>query len=58
MKTFKIFKLSVANALIKKGFKCIEVKPNREKPWLYVYGFEDSEELRQAVKLLTASTQN
>lgn len=54
MNTFKIFKLSVARALIEQGFNCIEVKPNREKPWLNVYGFENTNELREAVRLLTA----
>lgn len=49
MMTFKVFKLSVAKELITMGFKCEEVKPNREKPWLNVYGFEDTPELRMAI---------
>lgn len=50
MKTFKIFNLAFAKKLIDKGYKVVEVKPNRDKPWLNVYGFEDSEELRAEVE--------
>lgn len=58
MVTFKVFKLSVAHQLTKMGFNIIEVVPNKDKPWLNVYGFENTQELREAVKLVTASTQN
>ena len=47
--TYKIFSLALARLLSKNGFICVEVKPNREKPWLNVYGFEDSPELRDFV---------
>jgi hypothetical protein len=48
--TYKIFKLDLARQLIDAGFFCVEVNPNREKPWLNVYGFEDSPELREFVE--------
>ena len=50
MKTYKIFTLKLAHKLIQNGFKCVETLPNKEKPWLYVYGFEDSQELREFIR--------
>ena len=53
--TFKIFKLSIAKALVNKGFHLEETVPNREKPWLNVYCFTDNKELREAVNRIIAS---
>lgn len=58
MNTYTIFKLDIAKKLIKCGYRCIDVKPNRDKPWLNVYKFENTEELREAVRVLTAKNQN
>lgn len=49
MITYKVFTLALARLLIDNGFICVEVKPNREKPWLNVYGFEDTPELRELI---------
>lgn len=48
-KTYKIFQLNVARELTHKGFHLEKVVPNKEKPWLNVYCFTDSEELREAL---------
>lgn len=48
-KTFKVFTLKLARLLLENGFRCVEVLPSKEKPWLNVYGFQDSPELRQFV---------
>ena len=55
MKTYKIFTLKMARALIDQGYKVVETLPNKEKPWLNVYCFEDSRELRSAVKQLSTN---
>lgn len=54
MKGYTIFNLQLAHKLTKMGFKVIGTGINNKKPWLYCYHFEDSEELRKAVKELTA----
>ena len=53
MKTFKVFTLKLATALRRQGFRIQGIKPNRDKPWLNVYEFEDTEELRAAIADLT-----
>lgn len=53
-KTFKVFTKKLANQLHKEGFKIIGTEINNEKPWFYVYCFENTEELREAVKRITA----
>lgn len=50
---FTVFKLSIAKQLINMGYYVESVEPNREKPWLNVYKFKDSPELRQAIIHLT-----
>lgn len=51
-KTYKIFTLKLARELCEKGFKIVGTIPNIQKPWLNVYLFEDSSELRQCVERL------
>lgn len=52
-KTFKVFTKKLANALCKKGFKVVGTAINNEKPWLNVFLFDDTEDLRTAIKELT-----
>lgn len=49
---YRVFTKKLANKLCRKGFKIIGTELNNQKPWLYVYVFEDTEELREAVKQL------
>lgn len=51
--TYKVFTLKLANELRKLGFRIVDVQPNRDKPWLNVYCFENTEELREAIEALT-----
>lgn len=48
--TYKVFSLKLANLLCNDGFKVVNIEPNRQKPWLNVYLFYDSDELQQAIK--------
>lgn len=50
MKTYKIFSKRKAHMLCNRGFKVVGTVINNLKPWLYVYLFEESEELKQAIK--------
>lgn len=50
---FKVFTKRVAHELHKKGFKIIGTEINNEKPWFYVYLFEDTPELRAALAELS-----
>ena len=49
-KCYKVFTKKLANILCKQGFQIIRTELNNSKPWLYVYLFEDSDELRQAIE--------
>ena len=49
MKPFMVYTKKIANALCQRGFQVIGTDINNEKPWLYVYLFEDTPELRQAL---------
>lgn len=49
-KYYKVFTKKLANILCKQGFQIIRTELNNSKPWLYVYLFEDSDELRQAIE--------
>ncbi len=49
MKPFMVYTKRIANALCQRGFQVIGTDINNEKPWLYVYLFEDTPELRQAL---------
>ena len=51
--TYKVFTTKVANALCKRGFRVVGTAINNQKPWLNVFLFEDTEELRTAIKELT-----
>ena len=44
--TYKVFTLRIARALCDRGYRIVKTIPNFQKPWLNVYLFEDSEELR------------
>ena len=50
--TYKVFTLKLARLLCEQGFIIVGTAPNAQKPWLNIYLFEDTEELRQAVKKL------
>ena len=50
MRHYKIFSKILANRLCSLGFKMIGTEINNQKPWLYVYLFEDTERLRAAVQ--------
>ena len=49
-KCYKVFTKKLANILCRQGFQIVRTELNNSKPWLYVYLFEDSEELRQAIE--------
>lgn len=51
--TYKVFTTKIANALCKKGFRVVGTAINNQKPWLNVFLFEDTEELRAAIAELT-----
>lgn len=48
--TYKVFTLKLARILCDLGFIIVGTVPNIQKPWLNVYLFEDSQELRNAVQ--------
>lgn len=50
MQHYKIFSKVLANRLCSLGFRMIGTEINNQKPWLYVYLFEDSAALRAAVE--------
>lgn len=50
MQHYKIFSKVLANRLCSLGFRMIGTEINNKKPWLYVYLFEDTDELRSAVQ--------
>lgn len=50
MQHYKIFSKVLANRLCSLGFRMIGTEINNQKPWLYVYLFEDSTALRAAVE--------
>ena len=52
MALYAIFNMRVANKLEKLGFKVIKMDKNRKNPRYMVYYFEDSVELREAVRPL------
>lgn len=53
MKIYKIFTMKLARELGRMKFKCVGTEPNRNAPWLNVFLFEDSPELREALTKLT-----
>ena len=52
MKTFTIYSLRVADALVNKGFKLIRTGINFNNPQFKVFYFEDTPELQEAVAML------
>lgn len=53
MKVYKIFTKRIANELCKMGFRVIGTEIHNQKPWLYVYLFEDTEAFRAALEEAT-----
>lgn len=49
-KIYKIFTKRIANELCKKGCRMVGTEIHNEKPWLYVYLFEDTPEFRAALQ--------
>lgn len=49
-KPFKIYTLKLARVLCEQGFRMIGTEPNREKPWLNVFLFENTPELREVIE--------
>lgn len=47
---YKVFTLKLARRLCEQGFQIVGTLPNAQKPWLNVYLFEDTDEIRQAVQ--------
>ena len=50
MKVKKIFSKKMANYLCEQGFYIVNTEIHNKKPWLYVYIFEDSDNLRAAME--------
>ena len=48
---YKIFSKTLANQLCKEGFAVVQTEINNLRPWMYVYLFEDTPELRARVAL-------
>ena len=51
-KPYKIFTKRLASELCKQGFQIIGTEINNEKPWLYVYLFENTPEFLFALEEL------
>lgn len=51
---FKIFSKTLANQLCKEGFEVVQTEINNLRPWMYVYLFEDTPELRARVALYSS----
>lgn len=47
---FVVYTKRLAGKLCDLGFNCVRSERNDTKPWLYVYLFEDTPELRAAVE--------
>lgn len=52
MKLYPIFSRRIVIELEKKGFSVIKIAPNKNKPNLNVYYFEETPALRQAAQKL------
>lgn len=50
MQFYTIFMQRIANKLESKGFRVIKIAPNRKHPQYKVYYFEDTVELRAALR--------
>lgn len=53
MKPFTVFSKRIANELTKLGFKVIGTGVNDQKPWLYVYYFENTPAFQEALRQIT-----
>lgn len=49
MEIFKVFKREMALDLITMGNNLIYTEPNRQKSWLVVFCFEDTEKLHEDI---------
>lgn len=47
---YVVFTKRLAGELCDHGFKVIQTRRDDKKPWLYVYLFEDTPELRAAIE--------
>lgn len=50
MPLYTIFMQNIANQLESRGFKVVKIAPNRKNPRYVVYYFEDTVELRAALR--------
>lgn len=48
-RTYKVFTKELANSLCKRGFRVVGTDINNQKPWLNIFLFDDTEQLREAV---------
>lgn len=48
-KLFVVYTKRFASILCDHGFQLIGTRRDDKKPWLYVYLFQDTQELRQAI---------
>lgn len=49
-KYYKVFTKRLANLLCEQGYRVVGTEINNKKPWLYVYLFENTEDLRDSVE--------
>lgn len=54
MPLYTIFMQNIANQLESRGFKVVKIAPNRKNPRYVVYYFEDTVELRAALRDILA----
>lgn len=60
MRTYKIYTKRIANQLCRRRFRMVGTDINDQKPWLTMYLFEDTPDLRKAleeIKLEYSSSQ-
>lgn len=53
MKIKKIFSRAIALELISKDYKLLYTEPNRQKSWLSVFCFQETQELLEQLTKLT-----
>ena len=49
-KYYKVFTKRLANLLCEQGYRVVGTEINNREPWLYVYLFENTEELRNSIE--------
>ena len=52
---YTVFTLKLASQLCAIGFECKKVEPNKFKPWLQVYKFQNTPQLQTAIQAITQS---